>query len=137
MHGAVGFEYKNRSCDCDSSRSDHLHPDAHTLLYNNRLASPSEESMTYIEHKPEGANGQINVSNISHKCGLWLNEGILGLPVRAKGYAGGSAEGIASSPSQRAMTAQARQFPITLTAVRPMSMRASTPRIKKIGSVGK
>src|SRR5580693_4959715 len=33
----------------------------------------------------------------------------------------------ANSPSQRAMTAQARQLPITLTAVRAMSMSASIP----------
>jgi hypothetical protein len=44
---------------------------------------------------------------------------------------------ISSSPSQRAITAQARQLPVTLTAVRTMSMSASIPRITKIGSVGR
>ena len=42
-----------------------------------------------------------------------------------------------SSPSQRAMTALARQLPVTFTEVRAISITASTPRIRKIGSVGR
>ena len=51
--------------------------------------------------------------------------------VPAEELAGGS------SPSQRAMTALARQLPMTLTDVRAISIRASTPRMMKIGSVGR
>src|SRR5258707_6731769 len=49
----------------------------------------------------------------------------------------GEALGSASSFSQRAMTAEARQLPVTLREVRAISMSASTPRITKIGSVGR
>src|ERR1044071_4249662 len=43
---------------------------------------------------------------------------------------------IFSSPSQRAMTAEARQLPVTFTAVRPMSISASIPMMMKMGSGG-
>src|SRR5258707_15033233 len=49
----------------------------------------------------------------------------------------GESLGSASSFSQRAMTAEARQLPVTLREVRAMSMSASTPRITKMGSVGR
>lgn len=39
--------------------------------------------------------------------------------------------------SQRAMTALGRQLPMTLTDVRAISISASTPRMMKIGSVGR
>lgn len=42
-----------------------------------------------------------------------------------------------SSSSHRAITAHARQLPITLTEVRAISISASMPRMMKIGSVGK
>ena len=41
-----------------------------------------------------------------------------------------------NSPSQRATTADARQLPIKFTAVRPMSMSASTPKITAMGHSG-
>jgi len=41
-----------------------------------------------------------------------------------------------NSPSQRAITTEARQLPTTLTLVRAISMSASIPRITKIGSSG-
>jgi hypothetical protein len=52
-------------------------------------------------------------------------------------YGSGEGDAVTSSPSHRAITAHARQFPITLTAVRPISISASIPRIMKIGSVGR
>src|ERR1035437_8385794 len=42
-----------------------------------------------------------------------------------------------NSFSERAITAVARQLPITLTDVRAISIRTSIPRIIKIGSTGK
>ena len=44
---------------------------------------------------------------------------------------------LASSPSQRAITALARQLPVTFSEVRAMSISVSTPRIIKMGSYGR
>ncbi len=41
-----------------------------------------------------------------------------------------------NSPSQRATTTDARQLPTTLTVVRAISIRASMPRMTKIGLFG-
>ncbi len=75
-----------------------------------------------------GASRRVEVGGAARQ---WLlNSG----PPR---YAPATAELSPNSPSHRAITAQARQFPMTLTAVRAMSMSASIPRIIKIGSVGR
>ena len=43
----------------------------------------------------------------------------------------------ANFPSHLATTTLARQFPVTFREVRPMSIRASTPRIRTMGSRGR
>jgi hypothetical protein len=55
----------------------------------------------------------------------------------AEFYRARGSDFISSAPSHRAITAQARQLPVTLTEVRTMSISASIPRITKIGSVGR
>ena len=49
----------------------------------------------------------------------------------------GDGVSVPNSPSQRAITALARQLPRTLVAVRAMSMNWSMPRISRTGQAGR